>query len=120
MGIQAIYGRNQNTYNPTVITPRERPTVFIPTDELCGSKIDAMVQTSDETPYVFKGDKYWMMTDDSVAPGYPGKISDSWPGLPSNIDAALTWKLTIYTIFFKGNQYWRFKYISLYPEDISN
>jgi matrix metalloproteinase-14 (membrane-inserted) len=72
---------------------------------------------------VFKGDKYWMMTDDSVAPGYPRKISDSWPGLPSNIDAALTWKSTGYTFFFKGYQYWRFTDRSPspgYPKDISN
>ena len=54
-GIQAIYGRNKYTDNPTVITPRE---VLIPTDELCGSKIDAMLQTSDGTPYVLIGDKY--------------------------------------------------------------
>ena len=82
-----------------------------------------MVQTSDGTPYVFKGDKYWMMTDVSIASGYPRKISDYWPGLPDNIDAAVTIKTTGYTFFFKGTQYWRFKDSSPspgYPKSISN
>jgi len=128
-GVQAIYGAPSTSGGkPRVDTPIRtktptNPTVLIPTDELCGSKIDAMVQTSDGTPYVFKGDKYWMMTDVSIASGYPRKISDNWPGLPDNIDAAVTMNTTGYTFFFKGNQYWRFKDSSPspgYPKSITN
>ena len=30
----------------------------------------------------------------SVKPGYPRKIINDWPGLPENIDAAVTWPET--------------------------
>ena len=64
------------------------------------------------------------MTKDSLnTSGYLRELSEDWPGLPSNIDAAVTWKSTGYTFFFKGNQYWRFSNrfpSSGYPKDISN
>ncbi len=49
---------------------------------------------------MFKGENYWKLTDDSVADGYPKKIKDDWPGLPNNIDAAVTWE-NGKTFFFK-------------------
>jgi len=47
-----------------------------------------------------------------ILPGYPKKISEGWPGLPSNIDTAVYWasywkpdtiteKLPGYIYFFK-------------------
>ena len=38
-----------------------------------------------------KGSNYWKLTEDNIANGYPRKISEDWPGLPNNIDAAVTW-----------------------------
>jgi len=90
---------------------------------LCGSKLDAAVQTSDGVSYVFSGDKYWKLTNYTIAGGYPRKISSDWPGLPDNIDAAVTWQEQKVTYFFKGDQYWRFTDRSPsqgYPKDISN
>ena len=44
-----------------------------------------------------------------MAPGYPRKIAQDWPGLPSNIDAAFTWQKSKSTYFLKGNKYWKFE-----------
>lgn len=46
------------------------------------------------------GDRYWRLTSDGVAVGYPKLISHSWKGLPGNIDAAFTYK-NGKTYFFK-------------------
>ena len=62
--------------------------------------MDTIFIDAKENTYVFKGDKYWRLTDDGMAPGYPKTISKSWPGLPSNIDAAFTYK-NGKTYFFK-------------------
>ena len=101
-GIQALYG-----------PPQDRPTVtkrpVTKDSELCGARLDAAVQTYDGSSYVFSGDKYWKLTSDSIAAGFPRKISSDWPGLPDNIDAAVTWRTHKVTYFFKGSQYWRFK-----------
>ena len=49
------------------------------------------------------GSKYWKLTSESVADGYPRSISEDWPGLPDDIDAAFTWQESGATYFFKGN-----------------
>jgi len=130
-GIQKLYGRQVGPTRPTrgpprttqgPRRPRPRPRPGNP-DELCGSSIDAIVQTGDGSSYVFKGQNYWMITDSGVAFGYPRSISQDWPGLPSCIDAALTWRSRKITYFFKGDKYWRFTDQLPdpgYPKDISN
>ena len=41
-----------------------------------------------------------------LQPGFPRRISDDWPGIPNNLNAAFSWTNgKIY--FFKGSQYWR-------------
>lgn len=70
---------------------------------------------------MFKGDKYWKVNEETVAPGYPKLIRTGWPGLPNNIDAAFTYK-NGKSYFFKGKQYWRYvgrKMDGAYPKDIS-
>ena len=50
---------------------------------LCLSpSVDSMFTTQDGESFVLKGENLWALTDDSVAPGYPKKIVDVWPGLP--------------------------------------
>ena len=61
--------------------------------------------------------------------GYPKLISEEFEGIPSRIDAALTWERNRNLYFFKGTQYWRFDYEAAkaglrglgdqYPMDIS-
>jgi len=129
-GIQALYGQKTNTNPdsddanviedsgvfPTPPTPPSQP------NELCrDSKVDAMVTVKDTNTYAFKGSKYWKLSDDGVAPGYPRPISSDWNGLPSNLDAAFTWT-NGKTYIFKGSKYWRFTNQNLdagYPKAIS-
>ena len=132
-GIQSLYGRGsgitESPGRPGGPGRPERPNQPDPPrnpgrkdKELCRSKIDTIVHTSDRTSYVFTGDEYYQLTNDNVAAGYPKKISRDWPGLPNNIDAAVTWKEQDVTYFFKGSQYWRFTGqtpSSGYPQDIS-
>ena len=91
-------------------------------NELCkNAKVDVMVTTKDKTTYAFKGTKYWRLTDDGVAKGYPRSISRDWDGLPSNLDAAFTWT-NGRTYFFRGSKYWRFTNQEMdkgYPKPIS-
>ena len=42
--------------------------------------MDTVFSTGDGSYYVFKGGKYWKLTDDSVAAGYPRNIAEDWPG----------------------------------------
>ena len=86
------------------------------------ASFDTIFHTGDGSYYVFKGSNYWKLTEDSVEPGYPRKISEDWPGLPNNIDAAVTWTDNQKTYFFKGSQYWKFdnmEPVDGYPRDIS-
>ena len=102
--IQSLYGQHISKPTPK---PNSSPG---PTNKLCqDTRIDSIVRTADGDSYVFRRDKYWKLTKDSVADGYPRKITDDWPGLPSNLDAAFTWENTGATYFFKGNNYWKFQ-----------
>ena len=51
------------------------------------------------------GDYYWKLLPDGMASGYPCLISEKWPGLPGNVDAA-TATVSGQIYFFKGNKYW--------------
>ena len=91
-------------------------------DHICVNPgVDTIVTTSDGETYVFKKSKYWRLTDDSVAPGYPRYIFNDW-ALTSNIDAAFTWT-NGKTYFFKKGLYWRFSNQTKdegYPKRISS
>ena len=83
------------------------------TNELCNSKIDAIFTTLNGDTYVFKGDKFWRLTSEGIAPGYPRLIATHWGGqLPNNIDAAFTWRYKDGledTFIFKEDLYWQYK-----------
>lgn len=91
-------------------------------EALCkDAKIDAIFNTADGSTYAFRGDKYYRLTENAVAEGFPKKISEGWPGLPSSIDAAFTYK-NGKTYFFKGSKYWRYNGRNLdgeYPKEIN-
>ena len=82
-----MYGRKSpgNTNSPTVqTTPRN---VFVPKadNELCTDpKIDAIFNTADGSTFAFKGNKYYKLTENAIADGYPKLISEGWPGLTGN------------------------------------
>ena len=93
--------------------------------ELCndrGRGFDTIVTTDDRQTFVFKNNKYWRLTDDSIAPGYPRTISSDWRGLSRNLNAAFTWT-NGKTYFFKKSMYWRFSNQTMdegYPKRISS
>ncbi|CAH0557890.1 unnamed protein product [Brassicogethes aeneus] len=134
-GIQALYGKKTKNNAPGI--PEDdndddddfdhegnTPSVskVNPDESLCKDpKIDAIFNSPEGNTYVFKGNKYWRLTEESVAPGYPKLISSGWPGLTGNIDAAFTYK-NGKTYFFKGSKYWRYKgrkMDGIYPKEIA-
>ena len=73
VAVQALYGE---------ATPDKQQGE---TDLLCLSPaIDSIISSEDGESYVFKGENFWKLTDDSssLAPGYPQRIVDVWDGLP--------------------------------------
>lgn len=52
----------------------------------------------------FPGKHYWKLTDNGVASGYPRRINSTWKELPTNIDAAFTYR-NGKTYFFKVTVY---------------
>ena len=117
-GIQALYGRKGSGGGPRPTGKPNVPSVPDSPDDdsdngdntdLCEGKgyIDTIFSNADGDFFVFKGRHYYKLTDDSIADGYPRKISVDWPGLPDNVDAAVSWE-NGYTYFFKGSKYYRF------------
>jgi hypothetical protein len=53
------------------------------------------------------GEYCWKLIPDGIASGYPRLISDQWPGVPSDIDAATATESGL-TYFFKGDRYWAY------------
>ncbi|XP_055380264.1 matrix metalloproteinase-2 isoform X2 [Condylostylus longicornis] len=127
LAIQALYGRKTKivptdsgtTTRPTIPTRRTKPR---DDSDLCKDpKIDALFNSQDGQTFAFKGDKYYKLTENSIADGYPKLISETWIGLPGDIDAAFTYK-NGKTYFFKGTKYWRYsggKMDGDYPKEIS-
>ncbi|GFG29462.1 hypothetical protein Cfor_02853 [Coptotermes formosanus] len=72
-------------------------------------KIDAvMVWSKNSKTFLYSKDMYWRYNETTrkMDPGYPHNI-DRWRGVPSDLDAAMTWTDGS-TYFFKGKLFWRF------------
>uniref|UniRef100_A0A8C5SIM2 Matrix metallopeptidase 27 n=1 Tax=Laticauda laticaudata TaxID=8630 RepID=A0A8C5SIM2_LATLA len=75
---------------------------------LLPSGIQAAYENINDQVFLFKGNKFWMISRLQMQPGYPQPIDKL--GFPPNIekiDAAVFDKDTRKTYFFVGNQYWR-------------
>jgi len=124
-GIQALYGEKQE--KQTSPRPQEPASTSSPSpgfdfpdneettpsngDEasLCSdTHLDTIFRTESGDSYVFQGEQYWRLTKESVAKGFPKRISEDWSGLPNHLDAAFTWQDTGATYIFKGEEYWKF------------
>ena len=104
--IQALYGKNGGN-KPSRPTSPTRPTVDggdTDNTKICADpRVDTMFSTIDGSFYAFKGRDYYLLTEDSIAPGYPKKIRDDWgPDAPIHVDAAVTWPDNGFTYLFKG------------------
>lgn len=58
--------------------------------------------------YFYAMDRFWRYneTSQTMDPGYPQHMQ-AWRGVPSYLDAAITWK-DGYTYFFRGGLFWKF------------
>ena len=113
--IQALYGKaGEKKRKPSRLAPNQpesnsragRGRGEGNLDLCSNSSIDSMLSSHDGSTYTFKGDQFWKLTEDAIAPGYPKPISKFWPGLPPNIDASFSWT-NGKAYFFKGRKYWR-------------
>ncbi|KAJ8045125.1 Matrix metalloproteinase-17 [Holothuria leucospilota] len=94
------------------------------TNECPSGKFDAITRTSDGGTYAFRGGLVMKLTScgTSIARGFPQPICSVFPGLESDLDAALYWENTGKTYFFKGDKYYRFSGTTMdagYPKSIS-
>ena len=107
--IQALYGVKVSKPTPgTSTTPSLGPTPatsagteFTGSGLCSDSSFDTIFRSSDGNTYVFRADKYWRLTAEAVAEGFPRSLSTDW-SLPSSIQAAFTWRESGATYFFKG------------------
>lgn len=73
-----------------------------PSTTCISGEFDAITRTSDGNTYSFKDEFVLQFNQNGtgVLPGFPKKIFDVFPGLPSNLDAAVNW-VNGNTYFFK-------------------
>lgn len=89
LAIQALYGKKtvgvadrggfpKTTQRPLLSAPK------VPRDDLIckDPKVDTLFNSADGQTYAFKGNKYYRLTENSIADGYPKLISEGWAGLP--------------------------------------
>ena len=87
--VQALYGKKQEVQKTEIGTRIAGTPPPPPSDDLCqNSTIDSIITMADGT-YAFRGEKYWKLTEDALAPGYPKRIAEHWEGLPGNDIAVL-------------------------------
>eukprot|EP00794_Sanderia_malayensis_P020121 gene20121-22093_t len=86
--------------------------------------VDAALSLPDEQKgqkvFFFKGNKVWLWGEVS----HPKRISQVWPGVPNDLDAAFYWPHTNRVYFFKGKYFYRFNLETRsvdagYPKEIS-
>ncbi|CAD5122118.1 unnamed protein product [Dimorphilus gyrociliatus] len=114
-GIRSLYGSNRPTtpvYTSST-TKTVKSTVKTPVnsypDPCSLTSIDTFFESKNGFFYVFKGEYYWKLNRYAdLQSKIPTKISDGFPGLPNDIDAAFMW-FSKSTYFFKGDLYWRFR-----------
>ncbi|KAF7996625.1 hypothetical protein HCN44_002271 [Aphidius gifuensis] len=76
--------------------------------------IDAAFSLYDRYTFFFKGTKFWRYLDDKVDGNYfPREISQDFPGVPNDIDAATISSKNGIIYFFKGAHFWKFYYRSI-------
>ena len=157
IGIQAKYGppgseddkEEEVTDDITTMMPAIVPPMPPAMEDICDKPvfdaITTIMEGDQKNTYVFRGMQYYLIDPNGgITDGYPRKIQDQWPELPSDIDAALfregeydyryikdgrRWKLVRNVIMppatyiFKGKKYWKIedmKVLQGYPLPISD
>ncbi|XP_019539904.3 matrix metalloproteinase-19-like [Aedes albopictus] len=123
--IQAIYGVRSalpTTTNPPPTTARTRPTPRTTKPRtktnLCSlSSFDTILVDHRGNICVLAGQYYYNLNETNPP---PRKLSAKWPGLPRNVQAAVTYR-DQKTYFYKDDQYWKYNKLTLeegYPRPI--
>jgi hypothetical protein len=61
------------------------------------------------TLFIFKGSQYWKYSNlNQLYSGYPRQISDGFPGIPNNLNAAFIWSGNGDVYFVTGSVYYRY------------
>lgn len=119
--VQALYGASATSPQAKPETPLRWMCKQEKVDVATTHEINGRMVT-----YVFIKDKFAVIRNGGILPGYPKPISYSWPGLPSNLDAGFFWaslnatvwrngksrEVVIFparTYFFKGNLCWGYE-----------
>ncbi|XP_066996162.2 matrix metalloproteinase-25 [Anabrus simplex] len=100
-----------------VESPRSITEYGLPSDL---SHVDAcMVWGKNGKTFLYSGERYWRYNETTgvMDPGYPHNIT-RWRGVPSHLDAAMTWTDGL-TYFFKGPLFWQFNNKLIKTEDTS-
>ncbi|CAL1571905.1 unnamed protein product [Knipowitschia caucasica] len=104
VGIQALYGRNTESFPGTAESLPPPPV----TPDACDSTmvLDAVTTLRGEM-FFFKDSFVWRSTPQSSRP-QQSLISRMWPSAPSSLDAAYESRLSDRVYFFKGRRVWAF------------
>jgi matrix metalloproteinase-14 (membrane-inserted) len=146
-GIQALYGPSNADGKHTQSTLIVPNPISDPIDyqTFCtDAKFDAITEVmfnSKLYTFAFYQDLYAQLDENGIVENYPKKISEGWPGLKNNLDAAFYQPATYtyekladskmervlssppITYFFKGSKFWKNqdgKFLDGYPREISS
>ncbi|XP_067014194.2 interstitial collagenase [Anabrus simplex] len=110
-GIKALYDRRFGRFSLEEEWGQtsQKPATIID-KELCENpQIDVMFSDMNGELLVFKGGKmYGIAPEGGVLPHYPQSISERWPELPSEIQAAFTYS-DRGTYFLTGSEVWKYE-----------
>eukprot|EP00058_Branchiostoma_floridae_P019752 XP_002605242.1 hypothetical protein BRAFLDRAFT_92284 [Branchiostoma floridae] len=88
---------------------KPRPPIGKRRPSTCSGPFDAMFLGPDMRTYVMRGRYYWKLNEERmIGRPQPLLIKHRWPGLPGNVNAAVTSYYTKRTYFFKGDRVWRY------------
>ncbi|XP_013871666.1 matrix metalloproteinase-19 [Austrofundulus limnaeus] len=99
-GIQALYGKPENSVPPRNPNPKGVAT------DLCKASLDAVMLGPSDKTYMFSRQYVW--TRSSSGHSSPTVISALWKELPGSLDAAVYSPRTGKSYFLKGDKVWRY------------
>nr|XP_054768623.1 matrix metalloproteinase-16-like [Lytechinus pictus] len=109
-GIRQLYGERVEEGRPEERSTTSTPTSSTPSTPTsdCMTQISFATRTRDGSTYLGNETHVFRRDGDTILDGYPKKIEVEFPGLETNLDAALYYQYNGNTYFFKGSEYWKY------------